>query len=68
MNGKLWHFHLMDQKKNKFYKLIKKMVSLNQDGTFSLDQNYFKQHIIVMPNFYTEKFDEMNILKKKLKI
>lgn len=43
-------------KKNKFYKLIKKMVSLNQDGTFSLDQNYFKQHIIVMPNFYTEKF------------
>ena len=43
-------------KKNKFYKLIKKMVSLNKDGTFSLDQNYFKQNINTLPNFYTEKF------------
>ena len=43
-------------KKNKFYKLIKKMVSFNNDGTFNLDQNYFKQNIFILPNLYTEKF------------
>ena len=42
------------------------MVSLNKDGTFSLDQNYFKQNINTLPNFYTEKFVKtLGPIKKK---
>jgi len=41
---------------NKFYKIIRNMVSLKPNGSFELDQSYFKQHIHKMPNFYTDKF------------
>jgi carbamoyltransferase len=43
-------------KNNKYYKVIKKMVNLQPDGSFKLDQTYFKQHIHTLPNFYTDDF------------
>ena len=44
------------KKNNKFYKIIREMVSLKSNGSFELDQSYFKQHIYRMPNFYTDEF------------
>ena len=41
---------------NKYYKIIKNMVSLKTEGSFELDQSYFKQAIHGLPNFYTDKF------------
>ena len=43
-------------KNNKYYKIIKKMVELKLDGSFELSQKYFKQHINILPNFYTDEF------------
>ena len=44
------------KKNNKFYKIIREMVSLKSNGSFELDQSYFKQHNHRMPNFYTDEF------------
>ena len=44
------------KKNNKFYKIIREMVSLKSNGSFELDQSYFKQHIHNLPNFYTDEF------------
>lgn len=44
------------KKNNKFYKIIRKMVNLKSNGSFELDQSYFKQHIHNLPNFYTDEF------------
>ena len=41
---------------NKYYKIIKNMVNLKTEGSFELDQSYFKQVISGTPNFYTDKF------------
>ena len=43
-------------KNNKYYKIIKNMVNLKPDGSFTLDQSYFKQHLHTFPNFYTDDF------------
>ena len=47
------------KRNNKFYKIIRNMVSLKSNGSFELNQSYFKQHIHSMPNFYTDKFVEI---------
>ena len=43
-------------KNNKYYKLIKNMIDLKSEGSFELNQSYFKERNVVMPNFYTENF------------
>ena len=44
------------KKNNQFYKIIKKMVKFKSEGSFELDQSYFKEHISNLPNFYTDEF------------
>ena len=44
------------EKNNKFYKINKKMVKFKSEGSFELDQSYFKEHISNLPNFYTDEF------------
>ena len=44
------------KKNNQFYKIIKKMVKFKSEGSFELDQSYFKEHISSLPNFYTDEF------------
>jgi len=44
------------KKNNKFYKIIREMVSLKSNGSFELDQSHFKQHNHRMPNYYTDEF------------
>jgi len=44
------------EKNNQFYKIIKKMIKLKTDGSFELDQSYFKERINNLPNFYTDEF------------
>ena len=43
-------------KNNKYYKIIKKMVDLKPDGSFELNQSYFKQFSHTLPNTYTDNF------------
>ena len=43
-------------KNNKYYKIIKKLVDLKQDGSFELNQSYFKQFNHILPNAFTENF------------
>jgi carbamoyltransferase len=44
-------------KKNKFYKLIKKLVKINKsDGTFILNTNYFKETVHEYGKMYSDEF------------
>jgi len=43
-------------KNNKYYKIIKNMIDLKPDGSFELNQSYFKEHNTTIPNFYTDNF------------
>jgi carbamoyltransferase len=43
-------------KNNRYYKIIKNMVDLKSDGSFELNQNYFKQFNHTLPNMFTENF------------
>ena len=41
------------------------MVNLKPDGSFTLDQSYFKQHLHTFPNFYTDDFVKLLGIPKK---
>jgi carbamoyltransferase len=43
-------------KNNKYYQIIKKIINLKPDGSFELNQSYFKQFNYILPNTYTENF------------
>ena len=44
------------KKNNQFYKIIRKMIKFKSEGSFELDQSYFKERIGILPNFYTDEF------------
>jgi carbamoyltransferase len=41
---------------NEYYKKIKNIVDLKQDGTFELDLNFFKEHNVENSSYYSDEF------------
>jgi len=54
-------------KKSSYYlNKINKMIHFYKDGHFELDQKYFKQYNVAIPNYYTKKFvEEIGLPRKK---